>query len=357
MLRNLKFKRARPAPAVSASTEPVSERPVLLEVIDAAADLLTIDEEAEARRAERESPPIGRFLEMGAVRLHYVDRGVGRPVVYLHGAGGMVQDFASSGLAVAAQRYRTIAIDRPGYGHSTRTRNEQAGLKRQAALIHDALARLGVERPILIGHSWGGALALAYALEFPADIAGLVLLAGWSHPARHATVMLMSLPAAPLIGDLMGRTVLSSFARSMARDVLAKIFAPNPVPASFENFPIGLSIRPSQLRANAEDLRRLNLTVARLQHRYHQITVPVEIVTGDKDQIVDHRQHALRLAAALPQARLTLLPGVGHMVHHVAPEAVLAALDRVAAASTQPTVEAAIDGTPPFFARPAIRAL
>jgi pimeloyl-ACP methyl ester carboxylesterase len=311
---------------------PTPNRHPLLDVLDAATGLAA-QEELAALRAERENPPIGRFVELDGVRLHYVDQGSGRPVVFLHGAGGMVQDFATSGLAVAAPRYRMIAIDRPGYGHSTRIRNEQAGLKRQAILIHEALARLGIERPILIGHSWGGALALAYVLRFPEEVAALVLLAGWSHPARHAAVLLMSLPAVPLIGDLVGRTLLPTVARSLARDMVAKIFAPNPVPPSFESFPIGLSIRPSQLRANAEDLRRLNPTVARLQRHYGTIAVPVEIVTGDQDQIVNHRQHAVRLAAAIPQARLTVLPGIGHMVHHVRPDAVLAALDRAAAAS------------------------
>ena len=132
----------------------------------------------KARRAEREHPPIGRFLEVDGVRLHYLDRGEGRPVVLLHGNGSMIEDLALSGLLeLAAARYRVVAFDRPGYGHSTRPRDRVWTPEAQAELVRAALRRLGVERPIVVGHSWG--TLVATALAHPADVAGLVLLSGY----------------------------------------------------------------------------------------------------------------------------------------------------------------------------------
>ena len=294
------------------------------------------DEEAEARRVEAAHPPRGRFIEVDGVRLHWVETGAGRigarPIVFVHGAGGMVEDLLSSRFApLVGTRYRLVALDRPGYGHSDRPRTELAGPEAQARLLHQALAQLGVERPILIGHSWGGAMVLAYAQEFPADTAGVLVLAGWSHPARAATLWVAGLPAAPVIGGLMSRALAPALAGGLARDIIAQLFAPEPVPASFAAFPIDLALRPSQLRANAEDLAALNADVARLRTRYRQIAVPVEILTGGADKIVDPAAHAFRLARAVPDAGFQVLSGVGHMLHHTQPEAVCAALERLAA--------------------------
>jgi len=290
------------------------------------------DEAVETRRVEAAHPPVGRFITVDGVRLHWIETGAGRPVVFVHGAGGMVEDLLSSRLApLVGARHRLIAIDRPGYGHSDRPRADLAGPEAQARLLHQALAQLGVERPILIGHSWGGALVLAYAQEFPADTAGLLVLAGWSHPARAATLWVAGLPAAPLIGSLMSRALAPALAGGLAQDIIAQLFAPEPVPVGFRDFPIELALRPSQLRANAEDLAALNADVARLRSHYKRIAVPVEILTGGADKIVDPVAHAFRLARAIADAGFQVLPGVGHMLHHTQPEAVCAALERLVA--------------------------
>ncbi len=290
------------------------------------------DEEAEARRIAEAHPPKGAFIEVDGVGLHWIEQGSGLPVVFVHGAGGMVEDLLSSRFApMVGAQYRLIAIDRPGYGHSDRPRADLAGPEAQARLLHRALAQLGVERPILIGHSWGGAMVLAYAEEFPADVAGLLVLAGWSHPAREAALWMAGLPAAPLIGGLMSRALAPALASGLAREIVAQLFAPEPVPDSFWDFPIELALRPSQLRANAEDLAALNPDVARLRRHYRQIALPVEILTGGADKIVNPAAHAFRLARAVPDAGFQVLTGVGHMLHHTQPEMVCAALERLVA--------------------------
>ena len=143
-----------------------------------------------AKKAERDNPPAGRFLEADSVRLHYVERGSGEPLVLLHGNGSMIQDFESSGLVdLATKSYRVIIIDRPGFGHSSRPRNVVWTPDAQAQLIRRAFERLGVSQAIVLGHSWGASVAVALALKFPNMVRGLVLASGYllSHPVRTSS--------------------------------------------------------------------------------------------------------------------------------------------------------------------------
>src|ERR1700716_872799 len=136
-----------------------------------------------AKNAENENPPAGQFLEVNGVRLHYVERGSGTPLVLLHGNGSMIQDFESSGLIdLAAQDYRVIVFDRPGFGHSDRPRNVVWTPAAQAELINAALHRLGVSHAIVLGHSWGASVAASLALKYPKLVQGLVLASGYYYP-------------------------------------------------------------------------------------------------------------------------------------------------------------------------------
>ena len=137
----------------------------------------------KALEAQPVHRPPGRFVEVDGVRLHYVEQGAGAPLVLLHGLGSMIEDFRLSGLIdQAAQRYRVIAFDRPGYGYSTRPRNARWGPIAQASLVRKALQTLNVERPVVLGHSWGCLVASAFALEFPEAARGLVLASGLHFP-------------------------------------------------------------------------------------------------------------------------------------------------------------------------------
>ena len=188
---------------------------------------LALRELRAAHLAERRHPPLGRFLEIEGVRVHYAEWGQGPPVVLLHGNGTMVDDWAISGLATAAsQRFRVIAIDRPGYGYTSRPRDRLWTAEAQANLIRKALARLGVERPVVVGHSWGAIVALALALDYPDEVRGLVLLGGYYFPTRRADVWAFSPPAIPVIGDVMRYTVSPPIMRRLAPKIIRALFAP-----------------------------------------------------------------------------------------------------------------------------------
>ena len=160
-----------------------------------------------AKKAEHDNPPAGQFLDVDGVRLHYVERGSGEPLVLLHGNGSMIQDFESSGLVdLAAKNYRVIIIDRPGFGHSSRPRNVIWTPDAQAQLIRRALDRLGVSQAIVLGHSWGASVAVALALKFPDFVRGLVLASGYYYPTLRPDVVALSAPAIPVVGDIMGHT-------------------------------------------------------------------------------------------------------------------------------------------------------
>jgi pimeloyl-ACP methyl ester carboxylesterase len=278
-------------------------------------------------RAEHEHPPIGRFLSIEGVRLHYVEFGEGPPLVLLHGLGSMVEDFMLSGLIrEASRRYRVIAFDRPGYGHSERPRRFKYGPLAQARLIDAACRELDARRPIVFGHSWGALVALAWALDRPGAIRNLVLASGLYFPTPRLDMPAMA-PAIPLIGDLMAHTISPIAGRALWPLFLRLIFGPAPVPQHFSLFPTWLALRPGQLRAQAEDVAVTLPTVTRFMRRYRQLTLPVALVAGERDRFVSMRAHTARLHSMLPNSRLLVSPHSGHMVQHTDLPLVMSALD------------------------------
>lgn len=284
-----------------------------------------------AWQAERCHPPRGRFVEIDGVRLHYIERGAGAPLVMLHGLGSMVEELALSPVfALAAARYRVIAIDRPGYGHSSRPRGRWWGPRAQAALVHRMLAELGIERPIVLGHSFGALVALALALAHPAGLRGVVLASGYYFPTGRIDVPLMAPPAIPVLGDLLRHTVSPLIGRALWPGMLKLMFGPAAVPPYFARFPVWMALRPSQLRASAEESAVLLPSVFAMQHKYADLAVPPVLIAGAQDRYVDHERHSVRLAERIAGSELLLSPRAGHMVHHTDPRRVLQAIEMAA---------------------------
>ena len=278
-----------------------------------------------ARRAERNNPPAGHFLDIEGVGLHYLERGEGPPLVLLHGNGVMVQDFEISGIIERlAQRYRVIAVDRPGFGHTNRPRSRSWTPAAQAEVVHKALVHLNIKQAIVVGHSWGTLVALSLALDHPADVRSLVLLSGYYFPTFRGDV-LTSLPTAvPIIGDLLSYTVTPLLGHAMRSRVFRKLFAPAAVPPRFQaDFPSELSLRPSQLKASAEDTVSMTPSAAALAKRYDELKMPIVIMAGTGDRLVDFARQSERLDEVLADSTLLPLKGAGHMIHHSAPEKVV----------------------------------
>jgi pimeloyl-ACP methyl ester carboxylesterase len=281
----------------------------------------------KARDAERKYPPIGRFLEVDGVRLHYIERGHGEPLVLIHGNGTMIQDFTVSGLVDRlAERFRVIVIDRPGYGYSSRPRQLWTP-RAHARLFQGAFDQLGVNRAMVYGHSWGTLVAIALALEFPSLVRGLVLGSGYYFPTLRADTFVLSPPAIPVLGDAMRYTISPPLARAVLPGMIKRMFQPAAVPERFNRlFPKELMVRPLQLRAAAEDAALMTPTVIELEQHYREIQVPVTIITGADDQVADVGRQSERLHRELVGSKFIALPGLGHMIHHLAPEAVASAI-------------------------------
>jgi pimeloyl-ACP methyl ester carboxylesterase len=286
-----------------------------------------------ARNAENDNPPAGQFLEIGGVRLHYVERGAGAPLVLLHGNGSMIQDFESSGLIdLAARNYRVIVFDRPGFGHSDRPRNVVWTPAAQAELINSALERLGVAHAIVLGHSWGASVAVALALKYPTLVQGLVLASGYYYPTFRPDVVAVSAPAVPLVGDVLRYTIAPIVSRVMWPLLMTKIFGPRSVPEKFEGFPKEMAVRPSQIRASAAESALMIPDAFQFRDRYPNLKMPVVIVAGEEDRLVDIDTQSEQLHRAVPQSRFHRVPGAGHMIHQTATGVVMAAIDEVATA-------------------------
>lgn len=299
----------------------------------AALGLTALVVSARARQAERDNPPTGRLIDVEGIKVHYAEVGEGDPLVLLHGNGSMLQDFMSSGFVkAAAQRYRVIAFDRPGYGYSDRPRSTIWTPAAQAELLRKALHRIGVARTLVLGHSWGTSVAIAIALEHPEMVRGLILESGYYYGSARADVVMMSGPAVPFFGDILRYTVSPPVARLLWPSMIRKLFSPAPVAATFSGVPSEMAIRPSQLRARAAESALMIPDAVAMQGRYGELSMPVAIVAGTGDKMVDLDTQAIRLHRALPASSLHVVEGCGHMVHHTAPREVMAAVDTVAQA-------------------------
>ncbi|UWQ20549.1 alpha/beta fold hydrolase [Jannaschia sp. W003] len=294
-----------------------------------------------ARRAldhERRFPPEGEVIDVGGVPVHALVRGRGPDVVLIHGASGNLRDFTFRLVDLLAARYRVIALDRPGLGHTGRTDSAYARgfsrraetIEEQASLLRRAAAQLGAENPIVVGHSFGGAVALAWALQSPP--AALVLLGAVTRVWPGSIGPLYGTLGSALGGGLVAPVLAATVPARRVRTAVAAIFHPDPVPEGYARHVGGaLALRLGAMRANARHLRNLKPQIAAQQPRYDALRLPIEMVHGARDTIVPPSIHAVPLAEAVPSAHLTMLEGVGHMPHHVRPKETVAAIDRAAA--------------------------
>ena len=291
---------------------------------------------AKVREVEHVYPPTGKFIDVDGVRLHYVERGEGPPLVMLHGNGILANDFDASGLAgEAAGHYRVIAFDRPGYGYSERPRTTIWTPQAQARLLYKALQQMGIEQPIVLGHSWGSLVALAMALEFPNDVRALVLMSGYYYPSLRLNSPAASPPAVPVIGDVLRFTLAPLVGLMLWPFMVRQLFKPAEVPDKFRTLPKWMMLRPSQLRASAAESALMIPSAFMLSRRYDELKLPVMIVTGSDDVVVDAGHNAGRLHGALPQSSLRLAPGQGHMLHYAEPGEIVSAIDAMHAVHEQ----------------------
>lgn len=278
--------------------------------------------------AERAYPPLGRIATVDGLPVHALDAGDGPPVVLLHGASANLRDWSFSHVARLAKRYRVLAMDRPGFGYSGRDDGDWSP-SRQAAQLRRAAEALGVERPIVVGHSWGAAVALAWALDAP--VRGVVAISGATMPWGVAADVAGALGIGRLGVDVYTARLSSRTDRGAIEEFIARAFTPQTPPTGYlDHVGAALSLRAGTLAANADDLAGLHRWLSEQSRRYPSLRAPVEIIHGDADWLLGVRRHAEGLAALAPQARVSIAEGVGHMAHHARPDLLDATLERLA---------------------------
>ena len=286
------------------------------------------------RLIERAHRPRGRFIDIGGFPQHVVevearDAQDALPGVVLHGAGANLEDMhLALGEHLAGRR--VIFVDRPGLGFSARRAEEGASPAYQAAVLRDVLDRLGVERAIVVGHSWSGALALTFALDFPARTAGLVLVAPATHPGVWRMNKLNALLAGP-VGWLFARTLAFPFGAILMWPGSRTAFLPQTIPDRYVRRSAAmLVLRPPTLMANWADVGFLETFLEHQVERYAALTAPTIVLAGDSDPFAPAARHGEKLAAAAPGVKLVVLHGFGHMLHHAAADRVAEAVDELA---------------------------
>ncbi|WP_308814851.1 alpha/beta hydrolase [Sphingomonas sp. GV3] len=276
-----------------------------------------------AREAERMVPPDGAFREVDGARLHYVALGdAGKPaIVMIHGLAGQLRNFSYAMADALADGYRVILVDRPGSGYSVAHGAVQPNLAGQAAMIGQLIAFLGLEQPLVVGHSLGGAVALALAVAHPEHVGGLALIAPLTQDQEQVPAAFRALAAMPAgFRRLMAQTIGTPLSRLNAERTLAEVFAPEPAPSDFATRGGGaLAQRPGNIAAAAADLSAASTDMPALVARYRTLAMPVSILFGRDDAILAPDLHGEVTAGQIPGATLQMVAG-GHMLPVTQPE-------------------------------------
>ncbi len=276
---------------------------------------------------ERTYPPLGKKIVVAGAALNVVELGpqdaAGPPVLLLHGASCNLEAMRFPLGELLAQHHRVILIDRPGHGWSERERETDSTPAAHAAMIEEALEKLGTGPVIVVVHSLAGALGARIALDYPARVAGLVMLAPVTHPWRGGVGWYNEVVTTRVIGPLLAHTITLPLGLLLAERAARNVFAPQAMPDGFvKDTATPLLLRPSEFVANARDLVTLKQAVAEQAPRYAGIKAPVTVIAGDVDKTVSTNIHARPFAATVPNARLIVLSGVGHMIQNTVPDLV-----------------------------------
>ncbi|MER9300763.1 alpha/beta fold hydrolase [Mesorhizobium sp. M0621] len=285
-----------------------------------------------ATKAERLVPPVGKFIEIDGNRIHYVDQGEGPPIVFVHGLGAQLHHFRHTLFGRFGPGYRLIALDRPGAGYSVRPRGATGRLPEQAEIIRRLIEALGLERPLVVGHSLGGAVALTLAVEHPEAISGIALLAPLTHLEAGVREKsgLLYIPSR-LRRWIVAYTMAIPTSLRYARPTMEFIFAPQALPADYMVDAGGwLGLRPTHFYATSSDVVAVEQDLGRIEQRYGEIAMPAGILFGTADRVVDIRTHGEPMQSKIETLDFESVAGLGHMPQFNQPDRVIAFIKRIA---------------------------
>ena len=269
-------------------------------------------------------PPRGRFIDVGGQRVHIVDSGekpgqAQPPILFIHGLFGQLCNF-SYALADLFPERRIVLIDRPGSGYSPAAPSQS--LKAQGDLVAQIIDELKLRRPLVVGHSLGGAVALALALDHPASVGGLALIAPLTHPGAPGPKPFAKLPAPSQRAVWLGAWTVGPLAMLLSFiPVRKRVFAPEPLAGDYWNRGGGiLSARPETVIAAVRDMEHQPEELPVMVARYASLDMPIGVLFGAQDRLLDPKAQGEVFCAKNAHAELTLIDG-GHMLPLTQPRA------------------------------------
>ena len=273
-----------------------------------------------------------RFVEAAGIATHVAEWGGGNPVLLIHGASSDMGVWSPTIVPMLKDRVHVVAYDRPGLGFTAERPPRAETLEVQAKVAAEVIEQLKLSKPIIVGHSWGGAVTLRLALDRPDLIGGLVLIAPVAYEWPGGVSWHLYWSSNPLIGGLFNRVMTRPFADAAVRGGLVGAFGPSPVPENYLEAASSLrAVRPAAMRANSLDMMAAKREIIGQQSRYHEIAAPVALFAGDGDTVVSTMIHSVKLAQTLPKARIDVVQGAGHLPHEAAPDRFLKLLEWVRA--------------------------
>lgn len=275
--------------------------------------------ESFTNKAEQDCPPIGQFIIVDGLRIHYVKQGSGPVLLLIHGAGGHVKDFTYDHMARFSKDFTVIAFDRPGHGYTPVLGNPAATLAQQAQLIHKAARQLGVKNAYVLGFSYGGALALHLATHYKGFVKGLVLVSAVSMPwpgTIHINYRIMSIP---VLGPTLMAISTAFFGDAYFRATYATVFKPHDTPKGYlDHVGVNMSVRYRSFVENSRQLNNLRPQIVEQSKLYAELKMPIELIHGTNDPTVPDHIHASEFIKVVPQAHLVCMDDMGHGTHQLA---------------------------------------
>jgi len=272
---------------------------------------------------EKENPPEGQFVQIDSLKIHYVEKGKGVPIVLLHGVSSTLNDFTYSPVfEELSKTARVIVPDRPGYGYSERPK-EIISPADQASILEKLLNQIEAKNPIVVGFSWSGSIAAAYGLQFPESTSGLVFINGATYPWPAPVDWIYKAGVKPILGSAIANFLFAPIGALVLDKNIEEVFWPGAPPKNYKNIPIDLIFRPNQFYSNAEDMVVLKPFLAEQSKSYSKIKAPVSILVSEDDLIVSPTIHSKALNEAVANSQLTSIPNACHPLHHSHPKEVI----------------------------------
>jgi len=281
-------------------------------------------------RIEAHYPPMGKTVKVNGKNIQAYVTGSGPDLVMIHGSSGNMRDLILALEDTLAPHFRLIIFDRPGLGYTDRLSSEGDKFIDQAMILRDAAKKLGAQKPIVLGHSLGGIISMAWATQAPDDLSALALISPVAMPFHTPTSTYYKMNKHPMIGPFINHFIGAFHHEGAIQNGLNEVFTPDSPPVGYrDRMGVELVLRPKTIQNNARQRNQIHAQIRALEEQYDRVTVPIEILHGALDTTVSPEIHTVGLKNRLNNVNVTIWPEQGHMPHHFKQTDILDAVQRL----------------------------